>query len=387
MFLGLGLGISILSNIFSIFIAPLEKAFGWSRGEIALAQNVPVLIAFATPVAGRMIDRYGARPLLTGAFAIMSLLWLGMALMPGELWVYYVLYGGIALFGAPTTGLAYSRAINAVFKRTRGLSLAIGRSGLALYAAFLPGILYLVITDWGFRWGYGLMALLTACIALPTAFFMIERGKAGRDPAALREVQLVSWGWVLTNRKVIAISAASMLSFMPLLATISQMDPLLVETGLGADEAAGMVGLLGLSALVGALGTGFFLDRFWAPAVASVIIACSGMGMVCLIFAGHHPALAYIGIFLLGAGQGAEIDIIAYLVSRYFAMEAFGTIFSVVSLSIALGAAFANSAIGLIHDATGSYHIALVIGVGLFAAASLTYLTLGGYPQGALMKP
>ena len=47
--------------VLSVFVVPMTEAFGWSRGLFAGAVSVGGLCAVAvSPVAGRLVDRYGA---------------------------------------------------------------------------------------------------------------------------------------------------------------------------------------------------------------------------------------------------------------------------------------------------------------------------------------
>ena len=70
------LSYGILIYSFSVFVVPLEQAFGWSRatinGAITAAQLVAGLLAW--PV-GVVLDRYGARWMMT-AGAVWAAVWL-----------------------------------------------------------------------------------------------------------------------------------------------------------------------------------------------------------------------------------------------------------------------------------------------------------------------
>ena len=71
--IGTAVSFSVWPSLSSLFIAPLQDAFGWSRGEIALAQNASLAAALLSPVLGRLIDRLGVRPVLIGGLLLTSL--------------------------------------------------------------------------------------------------------------------------------------------------------------------------------------------------------------------------------------------------------------------------------------------------------------------------
>ena len=190
--LGIGLGTSISATVFSLFIAPLQHEFGWTRTAIGTAYSMSLVAAIAGPFAGRLIDRIGVRtPLLVGTL-IAALTYLGMALMNGSLVLFYVLFAAVNLFGLASTGLSYSRAISEVFVRSRGVSLAIARSGLSISNAIMPTIVFAVIAAAGWRGGYVFLAAIMALISLPLAYAWIRprctgdiRRSAGRHCTAM----------------------------------------------------------------------------------------------------------------------------------------------------------------------------------------------------------
>ena len=59
--------------------------------------------------------------------------------------------------------------------------------------------------------------------------------------------------------------------------------------------------------------------------------------------------------FLVGIGQGAELDIIPYLVSRYFGSAAFAHIYGYLFASFLLGAVLGPPLMGFGFDMIGSY--------------------------------
>ncbi len=384
--LGLGLGASIFPNISSLFILPLQGAFGWSRGEIAMANNAALILALLNPAIGRLIDRHGARPVLLCGFVGVAAAWTGLSLMPGSIWIYYALFALLSLSGFATSGVGFSRAMAAVFVRSRGFSLAVGRCGLALMAASLPPLLFALMQWGGWRTGYAAMATLTVLIAIPAVYWGIERDRQNhairQTPAGLDSEGggAVSWRDLLRDPRVWAITAGAACAYMPLLAIISQLQPLLIEVGLTAPRAAAMVGMLGLAALAGAFGAGLLLDRANATMTAAGIMLLSALGVGCLLLSGHDTRFAYIGVILIGASQGAEIDIVAFMIARYFPIARFGSVFGICTVGITSAGVLGMAGIGVMFDRTGGYAVSLIIALVLFVCAALAYVVLGRLP-------
>ena len=101
------------------------------------------------------------------------------------------------------------------------------------------------------------------------------------------------------------------------------MPQLFADRGATAENAAIASSVVGLALLVGRIGCGYFLDRYFGGRVALVICLGAALG-IALLWTGSVGGLALIGAFLVGLGMGAEVDIIAFLMSRYFGLRALG---------------------------------------------------------------
>lgn len=377
-FFGMAVGAAVLPSIFSLFILPLQNAYGWSRGQIGLANYALIIPALFSPLAGRWIDRVGARVPLLISTSLAALAYLMLGMMPGSLPVFYVLYGFLVLAGMLTTGLTYTRVICVAFVKTRGVSLAIGRSGMSVSAALLPVALFATISEFGWRAGYFLMAGLMLGIALPMVFFWI-RGKAGGPGAGDTPQPSTPFLKLLTDRTVVMIAAAAALAYMPLMGILSQSVPLLVDKGMEPSFAASIVGVVGVASFTGALFTGFLLDRFWAPAVAATMLTLGAIGCLILANGAASPTVGIIGIMAIGISFGAEVDIVAYIIARYCGLPRYSSVMGFCSMVLAIAVGAGSSGIGLLYDHFGNYRVALIIGAVCFLGSAASYLSLGRY--------
>jgi hypothetical protein len=91
-----------------------------------------------------------------------------------------------------------------------------------------------------------------------------------------------------------------------------------------------------LSTLVDRPFVGLLLDRVFAPQVATAFFLAPVAGLPLLASgSGLSPA---IGAALLGLALGAEIDLIAFLTTRYLGQRAFGEIYGYLFMAFILGA-------------------------------------------------
>src|SRR5918994_7326105 len=56
----------------SVLIHPLEAEFGWTRGAIASAVSMNLLLfGIASPISGWLLDRYGSRKVMLGSLGLL----------------------------------------------------------------------------------------------------------------------------------------------------------------------------------------------------------------------------------------------------------------------------------------------------------------------------
>lgn len=379
--LGAACAYSVWTAVSSLFVQPLQDAFGWSRGQIALAYNAGLVTAFIAPLIGRAVDRLGVRPVLVAGLIGTAICYALFAAMWGSLTYYYAIYFLCNVMGMSTTGITYTRVIVGAFSATRGSALAIARSGMALSTALLPILLFATISRWGFQGGFLTLAALILCISLPLAWFWIPSRQNERRSATAPLPKSEGWAVLIRRPKVLLLCLASALNYAPVAMLMTQMVPLAVSKGLTSAEGVAAVSSIGLAALAGALLSGFLVDRFWAPIVAAILNLAPAIGCLFLLPEAVTPWIFYASVMLVGVGQGAEIDIVAYMAARYFGMRSYATIYGLSVLAIALGVAGAASAIGQLYDAFGNYNVALAAASASFFLAAACYLGMGRYPN------
>ena len=153
---------------------------------------------------------------------------------------------------------------------------------------------------------------------------------------------------------------------------------MLTDRGISVQTAALGASVMGAAVLIGRVGTGYLLDRFFASRMAALLFGGAAAG-IALLMIGSTPSIAFLGAFLVGLGLGAEVDLIAYLVSRYFGLRSFAEIYSLIFGAFALAGAFGPLVMGAGFDLTGSYHAPLVAFVAATLVAAVLMTRLGPY--------
>ena len=154
---------------------------------------------------------------------------------------------------------------------------------------------------------------------------------------------------------------------------ITHLSALLTDRGLSAGNAALCASVLGGSSLLGRIGVGWLLDRFFGPRVALLINLVTALGIF-LLSRAHSFPMGCFAAALIGIGAGGEAAITPYLLTRYYGLRAFSTLYGLTWTFYAAAGAIGPVILGRAFDATGSYASLLTLlaaALGLAAAMNL----------------
>jgi predicted MFS family arabinose efflux permease len=160
---------------------------------------------------------------------------------------------------------------------------------------------------------------------------------------------------------------------------ISHLSAVLTDRGLSLKTSAQALSVMGASGLAGRLATGFLLDRYFAVRVSLVLFAATAAGVLFLSLSSVQSA--FFGSAVIGFAAGGESDITPYLLSRYFSLQRFSTLYGIAWTAFAVGTALGPVLMGHLYSSTGGYQ---PWGIQLFALPTLLSMVLmalmPGYP-------
>lgn len=143
-------------------------------------------------------------------------------------------------------------------------------------------------------------------------------------------------------------------------------------------SAARTAGEIGLAVIASRMVVGFLLDRMFAPRIAIVICIIGASGGVTLLLGG--APYASVTAIALGLALGAELDLMGFLVSRYFRLTDFGRIYGWQYGAFIFASGLGPLWVGAVRDATGTYTMALAASsIGLILTCA-GFLALPRYP-------
>jgi len=250
---------------------------------------------------------------------------------------------------------------------------------------FAPPLLTRVIADYGWQTGYLVMGAFLVMVAIPLVAILLDERPADRPevasayastaaPNALPGVELADALRSLTFWK---IGVGFFFVSAVVAALIINLVPLLIDRGLTPTAAAATAGMMGMAVLIGRVAIGYLLDRHSASAVAAVVLGSCSLGCVVLAMPDSSSWMLTISVLALGLAAAAEVDLVAYLSSRFFGMRAYGEIYGWQLTSFYLGAAIGPLAAGMAYDHYQSYLPTLYFAAGAMIFGALVTGTLG----------
>jgi MFS family permease len=390
--LGLGLGYApIIVYSFGIFLKPLLQEFHSSRGNISLAFTLASLAhAITSPLVGRWADRFGARKVILLGSAVFASILVFSLTLPTSLWKLYLFFILLGIAGSGAAPVPYSKIISNWFDKRRGLALGLTMFGLGSGAIIMPSLAQRLIAIFGWRGAYAAIGLLVLVICLPAVGLFLKEtpeeigylsdGVIAAQPTITKHLSVngVAWRDARYDYTFWIMVSAFFLMGTSVQGCIVHLVPMLTDRGITPDRAALGSSLLGGAILIGRVVTGYLLDRFFAPRVAMFFFSAPALG-IALLWSGAENDAPFLAALLIGLGVGAEVDIIAYLTSRYFGLRAFGEIYGYAFATFVLGSALGPWLMGLGFDHTGSYSPVLVGFLVATLGATLVTLRLGPY--------
>jgi cyanate permease len=379
--IGCATGISaLLLYTNGLFVAGLTAEFGLTRTQFGFGVLLVTLaIAAANPLVGWAVDRFGAKwPSIAGLLLLSA----GFAMLGWSVRsvTSYLLLQPLVAFAAAASGpVAFSKLVSAAFDRRRGLALGLTMAGIGLAAAFVPPRLAAHIVAHGWRAGYLALSMLPLAGTVLLVVILPARADAvptNRAPGLAAAGEGMSPG--IDSRVFWILAAAFATMSLAFTGMLPHFVPMLTDAGLDPVAAGRIAGQIGLAVISSRLLIGFLLDRLFAPRIAIAVCLLAAAG--CALFIARGTAAATLTAIALGFAIGAELDLMGFLVARYFGLAGFGRIYGWLYGAFVAASGLAPLWVGALRDATGSYTLPLALCiVGLIAACGVLLL-LPRYP-------
>lgn len=379
-----------------LFIIPLGSAFGWSRTEVSLALTLfTVALACSQPLVGGMVDRYGSKRVLLPSTIIFALLLAAIPALVSELWHFWLIFILIGSLASGANAMPYLRILGAWFDRKRGLAYGLALSGAGVGYAYVPPLLEYLISQFGWRTGYYSLAAILLLITVPLLWLFLRdnpaqmglqqdgtttqtAAPANELPADSTAATGMSWRQALRSRVFWLLYPIFVIISLSLYGVLAHFVPMLTDGGMATRLAALAAGTLGVTIIISRPIIGYLIDHYFAPYIALCCFLLSTAGFIILSVDAGGPHVFAVAV-LIGVSLGAELDLLAFLTSRYFGMRAFGVLYGIQFSGFMLGASLGPVLFGLTFDVNGNYQLILRCSALLMGTAAVMMAFLPRY--------
>ena len=378
---GIGVGVSSLPFYTQgLFIEAWIADFGWTRAQASLGiLGSTLALAAVLPFIGSIVDRYGlVTPVMISLLGL-SLAYVLLGMFVQSIATFVILAILQAILGSASSPLAYTRAINAVFNKQRGLALGVALSGAGVAATFGPTLISNAIDAFGWRGAYYAMALFTLVVG--AVIVLVLSRLNGAKTAANIDMEAANRDFLVAkaSRTYWTIMAAIFCLSLGLGGLMIHFVPILLDVGFATNAAVKIAGVIGIAVVLGRLLVGFAVDRIFAPRVAIAILLACISGVLALALLGSVVAVP--AAFVIGFSVGAEVDLIGYLVARYFGMHAYGQIYGRQYSTFLIATGLSPVILGAVRDATGTYTASLFTAAAFMVISAALFAKLPKFEQ------
>jgi len=359
-----------------VLAKPIATETGWSISTIFLGFSVAlVTMGLISTSVGRLIDRIGARSVMSIGTVIVSVGLLGLSQVR-DVASYFVAWLVIGVgMRCCLYDAAFAALVQAVPSRGRAAI-----SYLTLYGAYASTVFWVIghylNEAYGWRGTLLIFAAINLLVCLPLNWLGLSRREQATDTEATKTPERAQDGPALEGRRRkigIALFALIMSLNGFVFGVVSlQLVPLLEAAGLAGATAVWVASLKGHGQFGGRLVEIFFGKNLKAMTVARIAIGVLPPALLLLMLASGEFWLLVTFTLLLGASQGVITIVRGAVPLALFGTQGYGAVLGLIATPILLVNAFSPALFALIVDQVG-WQNALYA---LLACAILTWFAI-----------
>lgn len=384
----MGINVGLTFSCAGIFYQPVSSSLGVPVGEFGVYMSVMyVTSTLMLSVAGGMLERWSARWLFTLNSAIMGATFVAMAFF-SRVWEFYIAGGVLGVTLAFLLYLSFPTLVNRWFHSKVGMMIGICSAASGIGGMIFNPIAGWIITNHGWRWGYGTFGLIILLAVTPLLGLLLRDrpqqmgllpygadsnaagkadSKAGPDATsgvAYSKALRMPAFYITLLFAFLMMGTSTLNLFIPNYVT---------EHGFSLEQASLTAAFVMAGVTVGKVALGYINDRNCLAGVAATTL-CGIGGLLAIIFCGGELAAIMGGAFLFGWAYAGVTVQSAMLTRTVFGPKDYARIYSNISIALAAGGALASGGWGLLADATSFSFIfsvgAAVLGVCALAGAA-----------------
>ena len=382
---------------FGVFLIPISKSFGWSRGSLSLASSAASVVAGILSIfVARISDRYGPRLLVTIAGVLHTAGFL-LAAQVTQLWQMYLVWGLVMGTGNACGYVPLMSTIARWFSIRRTTAIGITIAGFAAGAIFWPPVTQWIIDTLDWQRAFVILGGISAVGIIPLAQFL----KTSPEKAGLRP-----YGHEKLSREQAQVSGAPGLTLSQTVKTtrfwlwgpilfcfFTSLNVLYVhivaharDIGIPPVIAAGTLSIIAGTSITARLSIGAISDKVGTKTALTGALVLAVIAFTLLVISPARWAF-YLFAVIFGLAYGSVVPLETAVPAGLFGVTSLGAIMAGAGLLSTLGSAFGPPVAGIIFDRTGEYQPAFIICLALVAVALVLSLFLLKRKENAATDP
>lgn len=335
---------------FTLFLAPMEVEFGWSKSDLSLAYSLGMLASACGAIAvGRAIDLGHGRAVMSAGSALAAALFVLWSRVESYA-VFVLIWVGLGLAMSATL---YEPAF-AVLTRALGPHSRRGISAMSLWGGFASTLVLpltqVMIERWGWRDALlGLASLNLLCAFIHLA--VVPRSAAvptGANDNPSRASRVLAepafWGLV-----VVAFLHSALLS-----GTLVHLIPLLVARGFALDGAIAAFALFGPAQVAARIALIVAGERLGMRMIGLVTLAAMTAAFALLPLIAAGSGLIALFAILFGAANGSMTILRALMPQELFGRGDYGAIQGLIAAPATIARAAGPIGLALLWSSAGA---------------------------------
>ncbi|MDG1437483.1 MAG: MFS transporter, partial [Emcibacteraceae bacterium] len=344
-----------------------------------------------TPYVGSLVDKHGSKKIMIPSILLFGISLGAIPLFVSDVAHLYLFYALIGILSGGAAAVPYLRVAGAWFVKRRGLAFGLIMSGGGLGYAYSPPLVQYMIDNYGWHSGFYVLAAILLFLVLPLIKFIVHDkpqdlnllpdGDTAEVDAAVDssiDEDKISLSELLRTPLFYHMFATFSLLTFCLYGLLSNLVPMLNDRGMDGTTAALAATTVGITVIVSRIVIGILMDKYFAPRVAMVCFMLSAAGTAFLAFGAVGPT-AFLAAIFFGFSVGAELDLLAYLITRYFGVSSFGMVYGILFAGFLGGVSVGPVVFGMLFDHYGSYVNILGICSCILVATSLSMMFFPKY--------
>ena len=375
----------------SIFVAPLEKEFGWKRADTSMVFTIAVVVfALTFIVAGRLQDKFGPFWIsLTGG--VLVSLGFFLCSFTHSLNYLFICFGVIGGLG---NGFGYATPIPVMakwFPDKRGLAVGLAVGGYGAGSALFGPLANLkLIPAYGVHTTFMILGVIFLFMTVIGAF-LLKNPPAGYRPegwtpppatakAAATTTEFTP-GEVLRTPAFYLTWVAYALGTSAGLMVISQLVPFAKSVHISSAALQTMTLIVGATGNAsGRILSGWMSDTLGRLNVLRLMIAISMISMPVLYWAGSNVSFLYLMVFIVYWCYGTQLSVNASATADFFGAKNAGMNYGMLFTAWGVAGVIGPRIGGTLFDKYKNYEMAFYT-AGILAAVALVSELLARRPK------